>query len=171
MANTDFQESEREQASPILRPQSEYDENRSVQRSGYGDLPHITSNGSQSISRAEREERLAHALGWLSIGLGLAEIAGVHRERMACAAVVGDVRNDHVEIDFGSGERPEDAAGHAGQIGNAGDGDPRHLARVDPGHQLAERLRFRGVLEAGGKIPDQSSDDDENYPENQTSER
>ncbi len=75
MANTDFQESEREQASPILRQQSEYDENRSFQRSGYGDLPHITSNGSQSISRAHREERLAHALGWLSIGLGLAEIA------------------------------------------------------------------------------------------------
>lgn len=75
MADSDFQESEREQASPILPRQSEYDENRSFQRSGYGDLPHITSNGSQSISRAHREERLAYALGWLSIGLGLAEIA------------------------------------------------------------------------------------------------
>ena len=27
---------------PDLRQQSEYDENRSFQRSGYGDLPHIT---------------------------------------------------------------------------------------------------------------------------------
>jgi uncharacterized membrane protein len=75
MANTDYQESERGQASSILPRQSEYDDNRSFQRSGYGDLPRISSNGSRSISRAEREEKLAHALGWLSIGLGLAEIA------------------------------------------------------------------------------------------------
>jgi len=75
MADTDFQESEREQASPILRRQSEYDENISFQRSGYGDPTHITSNRSQRMSRAEGEERLAHALGWLSIGLGLAEVA------------------------------------------------------------------------------------------------
>ena len=75
MPNSDFQESEREQASPILPRQSEYEENKSFQRSGYGDLPHITSTGSQSISRAERDERFAHALGWFSIGLGLAEIA------------------------------------------------------------------------------------------------
>ena len=75
MADSDFQESEREQASPILTRQSEYDENRRFQRSGYGDLPRITTNGSRSKSRAGREERLAHALGWFSIGLGLAEIA------------------------------------------------------------------------------------------------
>ena len=72
MADSELQESEREQASPILPRQSEYDENTSFQRSGYGDLPHITSNRSQSRSRAEPEERLAHALGWLSIGVGLA---------------------------------------------------------------------------------------------------
>ncbi len=75
MADSELQESEREQASPILPRQSEYDENTSFQRSGYGNLSRITTKGSQGISRAEREERLAHALGWLSIGLGLAEIA------------------------------------------------------------------------------------------------
>ena len=75
MANTDYQESEREQASSILPREGGYEENRSFQRSGYGDLPRMSSNGGQSLSRAQRQERLAHALGWLSIGLGLAEIA------------------------------------------------------------------------------------------------
>jgi len=73
MANTDFQETERDKASSILPRQGQYDDNRSSERSGH-DLPRISSNGSQS-SRAERDERLAHALGWFSIGLGLAEIA------------------------------------------------------------------------------------------------
>jgi uncharacterized membrane protein len=73
MANTDSQEYERGQASSILPRQGEYDDNRSFERRGY-DLPRISSNGSQS-SRAEPEERLAHALGWFSIGLGFAEIA------------------------------------------------------------------------------------------------
>jgi uncharacterized membrane protein len=75
MANTDYQESEPQQASPLMPRESEYDEIRSFQRRGYGDLSRINSKGSQSISKAEREEKLAHALGWLSIGLGLAEIA------------------------------------------------------------------------------------------------
>jgi uncharacterized membrane protein len=76
MANSDYQQSERDQKSPILRQASEYDENRSLQRSSdYGDVPRVSSTGSDSLSIAEREERLAHALGWLSIGLGLAEIA------------------------------------------------------------------------------------------------
>jgi uncharacterized membrane protein len=74
MANPDHQESETQQASPLMPRQSEYDEIRSFQRRGYRDLSRISSNGSQSISRAQREEKLAHALGWLSIGLGFAEI-------------------------------------------------------------------------------------------------
>ena len=75
MANINYQESEREQASPIVPRDSEHDENRSSRRRGYGNLPRISSNGSQNLSGVEREEKLAQALGWLSIGLGLAEIA------------------------------------------------------------------------------------------------
>ena len=55
--------------------------------------------------------------------LGLAEIAAVHRERMAGEAVVRDVGNDHVEVDLRVGQRAEDVSGHAGLVGNAGDGD------------------------------------------------
>ena len=75
MADTEYQQTERDQASPIRSRQNEYDENKVFQGSGYGDLSRVTSNGNQSISRAEREERLAHALGWFSIGFGFAEIA------------------------------------------------------------------------------------------------
>ena len=76
MADAEYQQPDREQGSPMVPRESEHDEKRSFQRSsGYGDLPHISGNGGQRISRAEREESLAHALGWLSIGLGLAEIA------------------------------------------------------------------------------------------------
>ena len=74
MADTEYQPAEREQSS-LSRPRaSEYDDSRNLQRRGYGDLPGVSSNGSPSISRAEREERIAHALGWFSISLGLAEI-------------------------------------------------------------------------------------------------
>jgi uncharacterized membrane protein len=76
MANTEYQQPEREQTSRILPRESESDENRSFQRrGGYDDLSRISSNGGQSLSRAESQERFAHALGWFSIGLGLAEIA------------------------------------------------------------------------------------------------
>jgi uncharacterized membrane protein len=76
MADTEYQQPEGEQASPIVRRESEYDENRTSRRSSdYSDVPRINGNGSRNIPRAEREERLAHALGWLSIGLGLAQIA------------------------------------------------------------------------------------------------
>jgi uncharacterized membrane protein len=76
MTDTEYQQPEREQASPIVRRESEYDENRTSQSSSvYSDVPRINGNGSRNIPRAEREERLAHALGWLSIGLGLAQIA------------------------------------------------------------------------------------------------
>ena len=74
MADTEYQPSEHEQSSLSRSRDSEYDNSRSPQRSGYGDLPGVSSNGSQSLSRAEREEALAQALGWFSIGLGLAEI-------------------------------------------------------------------------------------------------
>lgn len=76
MANTDFQESEREQVSRILPRESEYDQ-KDFQGRGDGDLRRISSssNESQSVSREQREERLARGLGWLSIGLGLTEIA------------------------------------------------------------------------------------------------
>lgn len=73
MADTEYQPPEREQTSPTRPRESEYDD-RSLQRRGDDDLPRVSSNGSQSLSRSEREERLAHALGWFSIGLGLAEI-------------------------------------------------------------------------------------------------
>ena len=75
MADTEHQQPEREQRLPRGPRESEYEDSRTLQRSGYGDFPAVNSNGSQSVSRAEREERLAHALGWFSIGLGLAEIA------------------------------------------------------------------------------------------------
>ena len=74
MADTEYQPPEREQTSPTRPRESEYNDSRNLQPSGYGDLPRVSSNGSQSLARAEREERLAHALGWFSIGLGLAEI-------------------------------------------------------------------------------------------------
>ena len=73
MADTQYQTFEGEQSSLIRSREREYDNSRNLQRSGYGDLSGVSSNGSQSLSR-EREERLAHALGWFSIGLGLAEI-------------------------------------------------------------------------------------------------
>jgi uncharacterized membrane protein len=75
MANSDYQESEREQGSQILPRESGYQESRSFQPSGYGERPRVSGNGNHSISGAEREERLAKALGWFSIGLGLTEIA------------------------------------------------------------------------------------------------
>lgn len=56
-------------------------------------------------------------------GLGFSEIAGVHGERVACEAIVGDVGDDHVEVDFGIAEGTEDFAGHAGFVGDVGDGD------------------------------------------------
>ncbi|HEX7226671.1 MAG TPA: SRPBCC family protein [Candidatus Binatia bacterium] len=74
MADTESQPAEREQSSLSRTRESEYDASRNLQRRGYGDLPGVSSNGSPSLSRAEREERIAHALGWFSIGLGLAEI-------------------------------------------------------------------------------------------------
>ena len=89
MSNSDFQESERERPSLLLPQESEYGESRSFQASGYGDLARISSNGGQRLSRAEREERLAHALGWFSIGLGVAEIAAPQR----LAKLIGV--NDH----------------------------------------------------------------------------
>ena len=61
----------------------------------------------------------------LERGLGLAEIAGMHRERMAGEAVVRDVGDDHVEVDLRLGEGAEDLAGHAGFVGDAGEGDAR----------------------------------------------
>jgi uncharacterized membrane protein len=75
MADTEYQQPEREQSLPRGPRESEYDDSRNLQRSRYGNFPAANRNGSQSVSRAEREERLAHALGWFSIGLGLVEIA------------------------------------------------------------------------------------------------
>lgn len=36
---------------------------------------------------------------------------------------MGDVGDDHVEVDFGIGECSEDFSGHAGFVWDAGDGD------------------------------------------------
>ena len=77
MAKTDSRESEREQfgqlASALPPRESEYDQ-RGSQATGYHDLGRIRGEWGGGASKEERE-RLTRALGWLSIGLGLTEIA------------------------------------------------------------------------------------------------
>jgi uncharacterized membrane protein len=101
MAKTDFRESEREQsgqqASQMLPRETEQDD-RGLQRVGYRAVRDVRADRSQSGFKQEREERIARGLGWLSIGLGLTEIAapralarliGVNGENRALLRMLG----------------------------------------------------------------------------------
>src|SRR6266568_2542420 len=55
-------------------------------------------------------------------------LVAVHGERQVGQAVYAGVLDDHVDVDVGVADRPEDRIGDAGSIGHAHDGDLRFVA-------------------------------------------
>src|SRR5437899_2308954 len=80
---------------------------------------------------------LEHLDGPLEIGLR-------HREgEVGRAAALGDVLDDHVDIDAGIGERPEDRRRHAGPVGHPRQGDLGLVAIVG---DAADHFLFHDLI-------------------------
>src|SRR5690606_20552911 len=59
----------------------------------------------------------------------LGEVAAANSEGEVGGAVMTDVLDDHVDVDVGVGDRPQDLVGDARLVGHAGDGELGFVAR------------------------------------------